>query len=476
MNTISSRQSFQLRPLGWEHDPAEERFKLSTIDHTLNCAYTHYAIFFRLEDARKTDAVDVLRAGLERTLSQARHMCGTIEPDPEGGLSFVKRRDSTVQFVVHWLDPLGQHPSLDDIEKAHFSGRDGLRDINLWSIPELTWGERPEAEPDRSPVVSAYQITLTKGGLVLSMHHHHYSCDVMGWNAFTRQLSANCYAIANSSSFPLWDPACLDVSRFTKDVPKDSLVEGPPVAQKHAGHLEQQSVLFHLPKSKAAALKELAKPAGSMSPWISTYDAVCAYIWRMLSSIRAPRYKTDPSTILWVGEAVNMRPHLSDPLPERTVRNVVAGAFSDMAPIPPLTAGEVISDAPLSTLAVYIRRLTESCNEARFLSLINAIAPIRNKRALAHSPDTRPPMSMFVSDHRSADVSNFDFGFAKPITYRHLWGDAKSAGVVVIYAPVSSSANPDEGWMFTLTMEKELVPKLIETPEWAKYFEYRGID
>ncbi|KAJ4387462.1 hypothetical protein N0V93_008054 [Gnomoniopsis smithogilvyi] len=473
---MSSRRVVQLHPFGWENDPEEERFKLSTIDYTLNCAYTHYAVFFRLDDADKARAVDILRAGLERTLGQAKHMCGTIEPDPEGGLSFVKKKDSTVAFVVHWLDPLDHYPSLDDIEKAHFSGHNGLRDINLWSIPELTWGERPEAEPDHSPLVAAFQVTLAEGGLVLSMHHHHYSCDVMGWNAFTRQLAENCYAIANSSSFPPWDPACLDVSRFTKNISKDSFVEGPPVAQKHADHPEQQAVLFHLPRSKAAALKELAKPTDSTSPWISTYDAVCAYIWRMLSSVRAPHYNTDPATIPWMGEAVNMRPRLNDPVPERTVRNVIAGAFSDTAPVQPLTAAEIISDAPLSKLAVYIRKLTESCNEAHFLGLIDLIAPIRDKRALAHSPDAHPPMSMFITDHRSADVSNFDFGFAKPITYRHLWGDVNTAGVIVIYAPIKSRANPDEGWMFTINMEKELVSKLTETEEWTKYFEYRGID
>jgi hypothetical protein len=119
--------------LGWEHDPEEERFKLSVIDHTLNCAYTHYAVFFRLDDdAEKSRAVNVLRAGLEKTLSQARHMCGTIEPDPDGGHSFVKKKDSAVQFVVHRLDPRDHHPSLDDIERSHFSGH-SLRDINLWS-------------------------------------------------------------------------------------------------------------------------------------------------------------------------------------------------------------------------------------------------------------------------------------------------------------------------------------------------------
>ncbi|TDZ27509.1 Trichothecene 3-O-acetyltransferase [Colletotrichum sidae] len=474
---MSSREVFQLRPLGWEQDPEEERFKLSTLDPTPQCAYNHYVLFFRLEDAKKSEAVEVVKTGLQKTLSQARYMCGTIEHDPEGGLSFVKRKDSAVQFVVHRLDPNGEHPSLDTIEKAHFSGH-SLQDVNLWSIPELTWGERPEAIPDRSPAVSAYQLNVLDGGLILSMHHHHYSCDVMGWSNFTRQLAENCHAISNATAFPSWDLACIDASRFTKTLPAESLVDGPPVPAKHPGHREQQPVLFHLPKSKAEALKKLAAPTDPEAHWISTYDAVCAYIWRMLSKVRAPLHNPDPSATLWWGEAVNMRPRLSDPpVPERMMRNVVAGAFSDTAPVPALTVADVVSDAPLSKLAGYIRALTESCDEQHLGLLIDLIAPIRDKRTISLRVDAHPPMSMFVTDHRPADVSAFDFGFAKPITHRHVWGDLVTAGVVLIYPPVgSAAAAADEGCTFAITMEKELVPKLVEDAEWTKYFEYRGID
>jgi hypothetical protein len=55
-------------------------------------SYNNYGIFFRLTDADKVPVVDVLKAGLERTLSQARHLCGTIEKDAEGERSFVKKR------------------------------------------------------------------------------------------------------------------------------------------------------------------------------------------------------------------------------------------------------------------------------------------------------------------------------------------------------------------------------------------------
>ncbi|KAF7537487.1 hypothetical protein G7054_g3672 [Neopestalotiopsis clavispora] len=475
---MPSKQVFQIHPYGWEQDPEEERLKVSTIDRTPVTTYNHYVVYFRVDDADKDRAVDVLRAGLEKTLSQAKYFCSTIEKDPEGGHSFVKKKDSTVKLVLQRLDlPGDNYPSLDEIEAAYFSAR-SLGDINTWSIPEMTWGERPEAEPDNSPVVAAYQINLTKGGLLFSMHSHHYASDVMGWHNFTHQLADNCYAICNSTPFPSWDPACVDALRFTKDLPEKDLVDGPPIPQRHPDHPEQQAILFHLPSSKAEELKRLALPTESGSHWVSTYDAMCAYIWRVMTKVRADFYKpADLSQKLYWGEAINMRPRLHNPpVPERMLRAIVAGGFSDTYPDTALSIAQVIRDAPLSQLASCIRYLTESCTEKHLEALVDLIAPIRDKRSISLRVDAHPPMSTFVTDHRSSDVSGFDFGFGKPITYRHLWGESITAGLILIYAPLRPSPNADEGCMFTITMEKELVETLRADPAWNSYFEYRGID
>lgn len=97
------------------------------------CAYNHYAIFFRVDDAAEGKAVTFLRSGLERTLSQARYMCGTIERDAEGGHSFVEKQDSAVRLVIQKLDSSDErHPSLEDVEKAHFTAH-ALGDLDIWS-------------------------------------------------------------------------------------------------------------------------------------------------------------------------------------------------------------------------------------------------------------------------------------------------------------------------------------------------------
>lgn len=126
------KETIYLQPLGRESTLIEKPFKLSTIDTIPNCAYTNYAIFFRLRDEEKSRAVELLKSGLMHTLAQAQHLCGTIEKDEQGRYSFVQKRESKVQVVIHNMDPNTGIPTLDDIEKGHFGG-ETLKDINLWS-------------------------------------------------------------------------------------------------------------------------------------------------------------------------------------------------------------------------------------------------------------------------------------------------------------------------------------------------------
>ncbi|CAI7633249.1 unnamed protein product [Penicillium glandicola] len=473
-----------LHPLGWENDPEEERFKVSTLDYLTACTYNNYALFFRVDNADKARVADVLKTGLERTLSQVRHICGTIEKDPSSGHSFVKRKDSTVHDT---------YPDFDKIAEGNFC-TSVLGDLSRWSVLPMTYGEKPEAHPDSSPVVAAYKVNFIRGGLVFIMHHHHYSNDVMGWAGLVHQLAENCYAIVNQTPFPSWDSACLDLSLLTKPVvPEASRIDGPPMPERHPGHIAAEMLLFHLPKSKAAELKILATPMdestdGSMDgstdgstesvdvSWISTYDAFSAFIWRTVSRLRAPVFKPDLSApLLWI-EAVDMRRRMHNPkVPARIQHNVMTGAISSTAPVTAPTAAEVISEWPLSKIASYIRQLTNSITQEGLDPMLDIVATVRDKTALNIRIDSHPPMSLLQTDHRDANITAADFGFAKPFTYRHLI-DRLTQGVVIIYPSRDMSAESDEGPEFSISYETSLKQALIEDSEWNRYFEFRGID
>jgi hypothetical protein len=405
---MPEQQVYRIHPFGWENDPEEERFKVTTLDCLSVQTYNNYALFFRLADEDKRNTAEVLKAGLERTLSQTRHLCGTIEKDTTGGHSFYKKRDSTVQFVVQWLES-EEDPSFDEIEQSHFSAVK-LGNLSTWSVPPMTYGEKPEANPDNSPVVAAYKANFVRGGLVFIMHHQHYSNDVMGWAGLTHQLAENCYATVNKTPFPDWDPKSLDRSRVTKpEPPEEAKVDGPPAPERHPEQRTGISLLFHLPKSKAAELKRLATPEDRA--WVSTYDAFSAFIFRHLTRLRAPVFKPDmDSSLFWV-EAADMRRRFHSPkVPPRLQGNIMSAAISATAPVPAPTVSEVISGWPFWRLAACIRALTNSVTQENLDVMLDMVAMVRDKSTLNVRIDAQPPMSILQTDHRDANITAATLG------------------------------------------------------------------
>ncbi|KAL2022360.1 hypothetical protein VTK56DRAFT_5427 [Thermocarpiscus australiensis] len=473
---------FQLHPAGWESDPADEYFKLSTLDYCVAQTYMNYALFFKLPDQDKSQTVEVLKRGLEITLSQCRPLCGILEEHPDGGLCFHKKRESTVEFHVQWLDrpeDEGKYPSFDDLQRRHFDAQ-ALGDLDTWCVAPMTYGEKPEAEPASRPKVAAFKASFIRGGLVFMMHHHHYANDIMGWAGELHQLAENCAAVwrnPDSPQLPSWDPACVDLSRLTKPVPpEDQLIDGPKAPLRHPDHKVGQWLLFHLPKSKTAELKKMASPEDG-SYWISSYDAYMAFIWRTLSKHRVKLFQPDPKQVLIWNEAVNMRERLDPPMPPRIQGNVVIGAYSASAPVPPLTVEEVTSTAPLSKLAWYIRQLTNSATQPYLDATLATVARIRDKAALFVRVDSFPPMSNSTTDWRDVRAGAADFGFAAPHAFR-LPFDMVSAGLTVVYPArtIDPPAGDDEGNEFVVAVETEMVRPLLEDEEWGRYFEFRGVD
>ncbi len=385
----------------------------------------------------------------------------------------MKCKNSTVQFVVQWLDAAeDNYPSFDEIESQNFSSG-ALGDLALWSISPMTHGIKPEAHIDNSPVVSAFKANFVRGGLVFNMHHHHCANDVMGWASFTHQLAENCRAAAENTRFPGWDLACLDRSRITKpEVPEHAKVDGPPPREPHPDLMPVEPLLFHLPKSRAARLKELAMPTDGS--WISTYDAFSAFIWRTFSRLRAPLFEPYMSGKLFWGEAVDMRKRLhSPPCPPRIQGNVMCASMSVAAKGWQPTASEVISDSPLSQLASFIRRMTDSISQEDLDKRLEAASAIRDKSNQFLRTETFSPMSVIMTDWRATNIAAANFRLAMPSAFRHL-SENVTRCVVQVYPPRIEGPGSDEGCEFSVAFEKSLAQALIKDPEWSEYFEHRG--
>ncbi|KAM0209026.1 hypothetical protein ACHAQI_006722 [Fusarium lateritium] len=224
----------------------------------------------------------------------------------------------------------------------------------------MTYGEKPEAHPDNSPVVAAFKANFIRGGLVFNMHRHHYANDFMGWTGFTHQLAENCYTAMNNTEF------------------------------------------------RTAELKAKATPTDGT--WVSTYDAFSAFIWRSLTRIRAPVFNPDPTSKLFWCEAIDMRRRMHTPkVPPRVQHNVMFPAASLTAPVEQPTMAQVISGWTFPQLASYIRRLTDSVTQENLDKILETVATVRDKTSLNPRIDAQPPLSILQTDHRDANITAADF-------------------------------------------------------------------
>ncbi|KAL1841187.1 hypothetical protein VTJ49DRAFT_7356 [Mycothermus thermophilus] len=421
---------YELHPLGWENDPEEEKLKLSMLDYFSAQLYDAYALFFKLPDGEQSHTLAILKEGLERTLAQCRHMMGTIEQDDDThDCFFLKKRDSTVKFVVKYFGPEDGVPSMVEIEKTHYAS--GVLDVTKLSVEGLLTTEMPEYHPSRKPVAAAFQANFIPGGLIFVTSQHHYTNDLTGWANFARQTRRQLRAC----------------------------------------------VLLHLPLSKAAELKPLATPKDpdAMPKWISTYNAMCALLWRILARHRIPLYNCDPDVEIPLAvETVNMRLRADPPLPARQQRNIFWVAASSAHPNP-LTAREVAaqeSQVPLSRLAVKIRTMTNGVDQETVLQFLAMTAPVRDKTRLFTRVNSFPPLSFLMTDWRDADLYHTDFGFGRPCAFRHFFGTSKSMkgiSLIVVYPPRTSD-NPDEGFEFLVAVENDILDAFLVDPDLTSYF------
>lgn len=344
----------------------------------------------------------------------------------------------------------------------------------------MTCGPKPEAHPDNRPAISSFKANFIDGGLILIIHGHHYSNGITGFNSLVEQLAGNCKAIAQKTTFPPFDMRNLDrsvLSHLEYDRPSSSKklqADAPPRPGLNMDYRHSQSLVFHLPKSRAAELKKSA--SSNNGSWISTYDAICAVMWRVLSRIREPLYKPGLDyKPLWATGVSLHKLFTNPPLPSGFQGNSQVDIKSTTSAIPQLSLAEVISDAPLSKVASYTRQLADSVTSDLVASMLQEHAHVRNKHALAINLAAFPPMSILVSDWRVANLCKFDFGFGELSGWRHLFGGVPPCQVLV-YAPHKGPAGDDEGIELQITFETELVQQLINDPEWSKYFEFRGVD
>lgn len=357
-----------------------QTIRLTPVDQLMVGSYINLILCFPLSTSTNIqETYAKMKSGLTPTLSEIPFVGGVVVPEEGGrgrhqinidqgyGMRFVFRNFATTSTFKC---------SYEELQRAKFpnSAMDAEKLSPFGYIPTSA-----------TPAVMAAQANFFTGGMLLTVSILHTASDVLGlaeilkcWVKNIKDADA-----ANGISPQAPVPPARSMDRATmmkghsgadiKDFPEYRLLEGQKeTLQQRLGVVEAapptEFSTFYFSPAHLAQLKRAASSPNPDDPWISTNDALCAFIWHHTSLAR--RLLSSPhstSRPLMFAMAVEGRRRLSPPLQPSYLGN--ATFFC------PITApvSSVVSPSSLYALAFQFRTAITRFDNARMRDIIGLI-------------------------------------------------------------------------------------------------------
>jgi hypothetical protein len=373
--------------------------------------YTQICLCFPIDDPQAYPRViETLENALRKLQVQFPRLAGRLVNEgataSSTGVFKIKAVEDAPRLVVKDLRDDSSFPSMEALRLARFP-------INALDesivAPRKT---RNDAGDSAGPEVLLVQATLVNGGLILTFLGQHQAMDGIGQDhvirlfskacrneAFTPEELSTCNLTSTSNTIPLLDPphdlqVPPTVSTYQLVNPQTSYGLNPPPCSW---------AYFSFSKSSLETLKSNATqtcPPGS--PFISTDDALSAFIWKSITSVRLSRLDTTtPSTF---ARAVDVRQMLGiSAMHPGFVQNMTYNTF---------TFGELLS-MPLGVLASHLRskiapKTSTLVHDTRALATL--LATSEDRSCVSFAASLRSTSDIFFSSWVKMGVYEYDFG------------------------------------------------------------------
>lgn len=410
------------------HDvqPNQGTFALSPLDHIIPRVYIRLILCIPLHstspEAQATSLASI-KQGLQQTLIQVPFLGGTIAGgnDNGGRIHIAAGPGVMLRSKVLTEDTSLSYAKLRDAQFPLSS----LDDNIVSPLGMLPTGSAP-------PVMAA-QTNFVEGGLLLTVCLHHSALDAAGTSTVLKLWAGNAKLGLDSmpnAVFASLPPEALDRSPLMGhsstpdanlrekmiDYPQYKLIPTPPLPLPKEDKAVQPSpslylpamtaVLFHFPASALKELKTVASPPSSTTfgSHISTYDALCAFLWHSITNARRLPIATppDPPATSMVGFAVDGRKRLDPPLPATYLGNAILYG-STGADIAKLTMSN------LPTTASQIRKAITAVDPTFIRNIIGLVSGLPDVTALVPGFDMLGP-DLAVTSWRDMDLVGLDWG------------------------------------------------------------------
>lgn len=375
---------------------------LNILEQQLTRVYTQVSLCYPLvDDAQRSRIIEVLNNGLQRLSENFPWIAGQVVNDGAGkhstGVFSIQPLEKQPQLTVkdHSEDPSA--PTWEALKNADFPFR--LLDENVIAPRNAIPGtERmPLSGQDAVMPVFLVQANFVIGGLILTFNGQHQAMDMTGQGFLIDMLSKACkgesftsrqlseYNPDRRNVIALYEDQCQSISRLGRHLAKPYQTPSPQLQDTE--HVETPSCTWEYFLFNRVALDAIKDSATrSRAPdcdWISTDDALSAFMWQSVQ--RARKHRIGVRKAITLARAVDVRRHLHVSLHYPGVMLNVAFYDMDM---------KDLLELPLGKIASYLRRGVdpEVCKLEQ------------NTRALATALDSTP-------DKKTFDwMSNMDFG------------------------------------------------------------------
>lgn len=441
---------------------------LSHLDKVMVPAMVPFHLVFALPAQTfqdRSDLVDRMKVGLEKTLSQFPAMFGKVginEDLQSHCLRHAGAEDGDILSVQGLRETFQGVPSYAELVESSFAPAAFTSPALLPSLQFLQFSDA------HSPACS-FRITFIPDGAILSCAFNHLVGDVTSFEIFLTAWAANCNpALAQpvpSAHQPgrfTWtsnvesDPAAL--VEELKQLGMDQISTWPPPAPSMQVPVTIAETILRFPSSRVKAIA--AAMSAEHDTFVSPHDCLSAVIWKAFTRARLPLQGIEENSplIVTLNFAVNLR--------RRKSLNVARSHFGNasIAVGAKIAIDRLLGDQGVLQAARSIRDVIVQTERPEGLSTL-----LQWSKSLSLDPrhcigPGTDPMTTFTSSWAALDCyTKFDFGFGPCRSFR-------SAGAPFPFFIVLPT-HPEDGGQHEalIAMESDCLPRLLADAELAEY-------
>ncbi|CAG7970120.1 unnamed protein product [Penicillium olsonii] len=314
--------------------------------------YTQLCSIYPADTTSDATCINTLTNGLDRLAQSFPWLTGHVVNEGAGdGCTGVFRIIPlhNIQLVVKDLRSDPSAPTMDGLRRAKYPFT--MLDENVIApCPTLNLPGNPPNITSESALVFCVQANFIDGGLMLTTVTQHNVMDMTGHDFVLKLLSKACknepftsedLALGNmdrSGAIPLLDTSYTPGPELAGHIVKPSLNETSAPAKSTWAYIE-------FSETQLAALKVLA--SSSLPPstsFVSTDDAVSAFVWQCIARARASRLGANSNSML--ARAVDPRTLLDMPKEYPGLVQCMAHSTDTI---------QKLSDEPLGVIAAQLR-------------------------------------------------------------------------------------------------------------------------